>query len=1128
MRPLARFSINNSVLVHMLIAALLLMGTWSFIQLPRELMSEIAFNWVFIRVDLPSAAPQEIETQIALPVEAAIERVQEVSSVTVRCKEGYVFFSVKFEQIADDDFDTAYQQLKDEVGTVALPDDAEDPYWVNFSSQDFVPMVQVVIAGELPKGELFDLAERVREGVEDIDGIGKIEVGGISEREVHVDVDPDALAAAHMSLMEIGAALQASNINVPGGLMSVGRSEVLLRTVGAFSAVGEVDEVVVRSGTGGVVQIRDVAQVSDTWRKARVLTRFEGEPAVTLSVSKQAGGNSIDLIAQIRELTDRFNTQLTEDDSKARLSITGDTSIQIHTLLQDLQQNALLGMVLVVLVLWLFLGLRTALLTAIGIPLAFLATFTFMWWSGETLNGNSLFGLVLVLGIIVDDAIVLVENAVRHRAMGKSRKDAVIDGVGEVGVPITAAILTTIAAFLPLMLMPGIMGKFLRIIPVVVSMALIASLIEALISLPLHVYEFGERRPDALQGRTKWFQRFVNPYLRLLEWLTAARLPGPLAYVLPLVNALGLAITALLLALVVPGLLLAIFGPTVALIGFAALVGGTLLGFVGLILTGRAGQLIRHFWGDLQHVRWSVFAATYLLMVPAALIIGLSVDQDLFGGEEIPQAFVRVRMPEGTALEETNRVIGELERLSRKEVSEAELQSMTAHTGLLMTDDEWFIKPSVGQLILDFVPTADRDRRVEEIVSQLRPFLDQVPGPDSIEISAMKGGPPVGGDIVLNLQGEDLDRLVELSEVVRQEMLEVEGIQDVRSDWVLGKTELRAKVDEGAAGVLGVSERDVGLALRAAFDGIEATNFVDGDDEVPVLVRYAERFRNDPGWIMRTPVPLAAGGTVPLGDIARLERGQSIDAIRRYKGKRNIKVTASVDKTITTPIAATQEVQARLADFDARFPGYGIDYSGEFDEFSKSFTALGWLGCFGMLLVYMILGAQFRSFSHPLVIIGFTFPGALLGAAVASAVTGTPVTLLTLYGVVALLGIVVNDSLVFVTFINAERRGGEPVGQAILNAGRVRLRPIVLTTVTTVFGLIPMAIGLGGRSDAWGPMATTIVFGLIVATATTLLVIPPVYRCLTDLEDLGREALDGLGLRGTHPEVAPVTGPVPT
>ena len=1142
MRPLARFSIRNPVLVHMLVLGLILAGTWSFLQLPRELMSEISFNWVFVRIDMPNAAPQEIETQIAIPVEAAIERVAEVSSLNVRNKEGYAFFSVKFEQVADDEFDSIYQELKDEIGSVSLPEEAKEPGFLAFSSQDFVPMVQVVIHGQLPKKELYNLAERVEQDITDIDGIGKVEVGGVSEREVHVDVDPDQLAAYAMSLAEISRSVQAANLNVPGGVMDVGSAEVLLRTVGAFDTVDEIGSVAVRSSEAGIVRVQDVADVSDTWRRSRIRTQFEGSPAVTLSISKQAGGNSIELIRSIRALCESYNLGLLAE-SPASLSVTGDTSIQIERMLNDLQRNALFGMILVVAVLWLFLGLRTALLTALGIPLAFLATFIFMRVTGESLNGNSLFGLVLVLGIIVDDAIVLVENSVRHRSMGKPRDQAVIDGVGEVGVPVLAAITTTVAAFLPLMLMPGIMGKFLRIIPVVVSMALVASLIEALVSLPLHVYEWGEKDPRKMERRASWFDRVVRPYVALLRWLTTARPPradevqdrGPLLraiaglsrWVVPAVNLFGLMLTTVLFSLAVPGLLFAVFGLKVAIVGAATVVLGGLAWLGGLVLTGRAGEFIRHFWGHLRHVRWVVFSAVYLVMIPLAVGIGLYVERDLFGGEEIPQAFVRVRLPEGTSLDETEVVLHEMDRVARGALRPDELENITVHTGLLMTDDEWFIKPSVGQLSLNFTENAERERRVEDIVSALRPALEQVPGPDSIVVVATSGGPPVGGDIELKVQGDDLDRLVELSNVVQSEMKRVAGVGDVRSNWVLGKRELRARVDEDAAALMGVSERDVGLTLRAGFEGIEATRWVDEDDEVPVLVRYAERFRTDLSWIVRTPVPLATGGTVPLGDVARIETGRSIDAIRRYQGRRTIGLSASVDRTVTTPVAATQEIQRRLADFGERFPGYKLDYSGEFDEFSKSLSALGWLGCFGMLLVYMILGAQFRSFTHPLVIIGFTFPGALLGAAFALVASGQPVTLLTMYGVVALLGIVVNDSLVFVSFINAERSRGADVGDAILAAGKVRLRPIVLTTVTTVFGLLPMATGLGGRSDAWGPMATTIVFGLIVATATTLLVIPPVYRCLADLEELGREALDGLGLRHTRPELQPVQGPTP-
>ena len=1177
MKALARFSINNSVLVHLLIAALLLVGTWSLIQLPRELMSEISFNWVFVRVDWPNAAPQEIEQQLAIPVEEALDKVDGISSVSTRAKEGYAFLSVKFEQISDDDFDTYYQELKDQVGAVRLPEEAEDPVFVAFSSQDFVPMVSVIIHGGLDKAELFELAERVEDDVAAIEGIGKIEVGGTQERQVWIEVDPDALAAHGLSLLHLGNALRGANQNVPGGVLSVGPSEYLLRTVSAFDTIEDIGDVVVSAGReGGLVRVRDVARIEDTWEKPTVLSRFEGEPSVSLSISKKAGGNSLELIAAIRAVTDNYNAQLGD---RAKVSISGDTSIVIGNMLSDLQANALFGMMLVISVLWLFLGLRNALLTALGIPLAFLATFIFMHFAGASLNGNSLFGLVLVLGIIVDDAIVLVENTARHRGMGKQRFDAVVDGVAEVALPVLAAIATTVAAFLPLMLMPGILGKFMRVIPVVVSMALIASLAEALISLPCHIYEWGEQDADKLERRASWFNRVVGPYTRMLTWLVTAGVPRPhklaglqrfiaralgwgfgglptvvgsvvlggaigfalaggdaelgqaLAvkgatvgllimaglvligsgilrrdllgnHGLQIANLAGLGATFALFFAAVPALLFAIFGIPGAIVG---VVGPALAGavFVGMLAArGGLGPLLREGWARMRNLRWTVFAAVYLGMIPLAVGIGSTVDLDLFGGDEVPQIFVRARLPEGTSLEECHRVMLELERLADDAVPDAELLSITTSTGLLMTDAEWFIKSNVGQLIVDLVQPGDRERPIEAIVADLRTALAAVPGPDSLEILATNSGPPAGADVELKVQGDDYARLLEVVAVARGEMAKVEGVADIRDDWVLGKTELRVRVDAQEAGVLGVSESDIGLSLRAAFEGVEATTFRDGDSDVPVIVRYAEASRNDLSWIERSRVPTAAGGLVPLADIATIESTRAVDAIRRYKGSRTVTITASVDREVSTPVAATQAVRARLADFDKRFPGYRIDYSGEFEEFQKSMEALLGLGVLGMLLVYMILGTQFRSFLQPIIIIGFTFPGALLGSAIALLVTGTPLSMLTMYGVVALLGIVVNDSLVFISFMNAVRREGASVVHSIVEAGRVRLRPIVLTTVTTVFGLAPMALGLGGKSQAWGPLATTIVFGLIVATLTTLFVIPPVYRCFADLQEV--------------------------
>jgi multidrug efflux pump subunit AcrB len=1203
-RALAAFSIRNSVLVHLMIAGLLLVGAWSLIQLPRELMSEISFNWVFVRVDWPNAAPQEIEQQIALPVEEALDKVEGVSSVSIRCKEGYAFFSVKFEQVSDQEFARRYTELKDEVGAVTFPEEALDPFFLNFSSQDFVPMVSVVIHGQLPPAELFDLAEQVEDDVAAIDGIGKIEVGGVRDRQILVSVDPDALAGHGLSMAQIAGALQASNTNIPGGVLAVGPAEYLIRTVNQFSSIDDIGGVVLGlGGSGGLVRLEDVAEVVDTWEEATVLSRFDGQPSVNLSISKKAGGNSIQLIDQIQALVDGYNERL---DDRVSLSVSGDSSIQIENMLSDLETNALFGMVLVVLVLWAFLGLRNALIVALGIPLAFLSTFIFMHATGETLNGNSLFGLVLVLGIIVDDAIVLTENAVRHRGMGKSRYDAIVDGVGEVALPVAAAILTTVAAFLPLMLMPGILGKFMRIIPVVVSMALVASLVEALVSMPCHIYEWGEQDEEALEKRSSWFEAFVRPYVAALTPLVSARIPrlsrlegtqrtgarifgwvmgglptllaptllgaaagwasagasgppgspgteatlnaavlgacGGLASALlllailsavlrrdflgnhgvQLANLAGLLATGLLFFAGAPALMFAIFGPAGAVVG--GLVPIVVVGVLGAMLLARGalGALLRDGWLRMRNLRWTIFAAVYLGMIPLAVAIASSVDLDLFSGDEIPQFFVRVRLPEGTALAETDRVIREMERLSRDTIPADELQSITANSGLLMTDAEWFIKRNVGQLIIDLTQPQERERTVQDIVATLRPVLARVPGPDSVEIVATNSGPPAGADVELKIQGDDLERLVQVVKVAEEEMRLVPGVEDIRDDWVLGKTELRVTVDAQQAALHGVAERDVGLALRAAFDGLEATRFRDGDEDVPVLVRYADASRHDLSWIERTRVPSQLGGMVPLADVARVQTTQAVDAIRRYKGSRTVTITASVDAAQTTSVAATQAVRKRLADFAERFPGYRVDYSGEFEEFQKSLEALLSLGVLGMLLVYLILGAQFRSFLQPVIIIGFTFPGALLGSAIALLVTGTPLSMLTLYGVVALLGIVVNDSLVFISFINECRQRGLEVADAVLEAGRVRLRPIVLTTITTVFGLTPMALGLGGKSQAWGPLATTIVFGLIVATLTTLFVIPPVYRCFADLAEVWATAWRRLGMtNSTHEELAP-------
>ncbi|HCP48053.1 MAG TPA: hypothetical protein DIU15_18585, partial [Deltaproteobacteria bacterium] len=318
---LARFSIRNSVLVHLLIVALVLCGSFSLIKLPRELMSEISFNWVFLRLDLPGAAAQESEQLLALPVEDAIENVEGIKSVSSRSKEGYTFFSIKFDNVDDATFYRYYQDLKDEVSKVNLPEETEEPFWLNFSSQDFVPMVQVVVHGGLENRDLFSVTEDLHDDIADIPGVGKIEVGGVQERQIWVEVDPDALGGYGLTLGQVSAALQKANVNVPGGILNVGASEYLLRTVNQFNAIQQIEQVVVgSSANGGLVRVGDIADIEDTFEDPKILSRFEGEPAATLSISKKAGENSIQLIEAIREVVGRYRTRL---EGRAEVSISG-------------------------------------------------------------------------------------------------------------------------------------------------------------------------------------------------------------------------------------------------------------------------------------------------------------------------------------------------------------------------------------------------------------------------------------------------------------------------------------------------------------------------------------------------------------------------------------------------------------------------------------------------------------------------------------------------------------------------------------------------------------------------------------------------------------------------------------
>ncbi|MFH1009329.1 MAG: efflux RND transporter permease subunit, partial [Candidatus Latescibacterota bacterium] len=961
------------------------------------------------------ASPEEIEQLITITLEEEIQDVDKIDLVSSKSSEGASFLWVKFEQMSDDGFDKAFRDLSAEVDKVRdLPEDAEDPDVVRFNTGSLMPIINVVLSGDQPEARMKEWAKQLREDMLDIDGVAKVTTSGVREREIWIEVDPDQLNGYGLQIQQVMEAFRVSNLNLPGGDIKMGRSEYLVRTVAEFDEVDQLKNVIVHTfRPGGQVRVRDLAEVKDTYEDARTLSRLDGRPSITLSVMKKKDGNAIRLTDEIKELTQKWQAEKLPGDVK--LTLTWDSSVYIRDILKKLETNALLGMILVFAALYLFLGGRNAVFAALGIPVTFMATFFFMKATGRSLNGNSLFGLVLVLGIIVDDAIVVVENVYRYMQKGLSPKDAVIKGTPEVAVPVLTSTLTTVAAFLPLMLMPGIVGKFMKIIPIVVCLVLLASVIEAFFILPSHIADWGKVRRKEGKGN--------QLYLWLRGWYTR--------------------------------------------------------------------NLLR-----VLRKRYWVIAGVLVLAIAGAGLIPL-VGVDMFAEEEFSQFSVQVRMPFGTRLAETDRILSRIEQLALA-LPKKEVASVVTHVGILQLEDDTLVNTHVGEVMVDLVESKYRERTSDQIIADLREKVQPISGISKLAFNKVAHGPPTGKAVEVKVKGKYLDKLQEVAELVKAELGQMVGVTDINDDFEPGKQEIRIHVDEEKAALLGLDVFGIAATVRTAFEGSKATVFRDADEEIDVVVKFRGDQREKLSDIERMRIASRSGALIPFGSVAKVSIELGVSDIQRFEGDRAITVSADLDDDVTSVAQVNRELAERFTNIEERYPGYRLDFRGEMLEFKEAFSSLERLFVVGMLLMYLILGTQFKSWVQPLIIM-FTLPFAFIGAMVGLLIGRDPFSITTLFGIVALAGVVVNDSIVLIDFINKARARGVTKWKAIIDGGRLRLRPILLTSVTTILGLLPMAIGLGGKSETWGPLANTIAWGLGAATFLTLFVIPCLYAIMDDV-----------------------------
>jgi len=1014
---ISEFSVRQPVLVNLLVILLLVSALASYSYMTKEKFPDVSLDEVWVNTIYPGVAPEEIERLITIPIEDEVAGIDGIEDITSVSSEGYSQIEIDFEAGVED-FPRKLQEVQNRVNRVDdLPEDAETP---EVEEEEWSTIAVVAsLSGGIPENELKRLSDDLEDDLLDIPGVEAVNAIGRRDREIWVEVDPGRLESYELSLAEVILSLRNKNLDIPGGTLGSGREEFLVRTMGQAETLEQIERVIIRSTSeGGYVYVQDVAKVSDTFEEATTEGRLNGEKTISLIVMKSKTGDTVRIVEAVKALEREYESGRLPDG--VTITLTNDASIDVASNLNALYGNGALGLVLVLIVLFVFVGLRPAVLTAVGLPVAYSIAILLMQYFGITINMLSLFGLILVLGIVVDDAIIICENSCRHIEEGLSPPEAAVVGTKEVTWPVIAAVTTTAAAFIPLLLMTGTLGKFFEVIPKVVTFALLASLVEALFILPSHMADFvkpisarrGERLADA------WFQGLSRVYLRLLNFTLDRRY-------LCVSSVVALA--------------------------------------VGCI----------------------VFAYTFMPFV-------------LFPARDVEEFGVTIKMPVGTKLEETGRVVAELERTAL-ELPEEEIDAVIGRVGTgQLADYDFRIGTHIGQVVLDLSDRFDRQRSGLAVVNEYREAAAAIPGPAEINFLEWREGPPVEPAVEIHLRGEELEVLRAIADDIESYLASIEGTRDITDNFELGKQEARIIVDEEKAYLMGLDMATIGYAIRYAFDGGIASSIHDQGEEIDLRVILREEYRRNLEDIEEMRFRNREGALVPFKNFGRIEQKPGYTDINRRDRKRAITVSANVDEEVITSVEINRLLRDRYRDLGKRYPGYAMKFSGEYEETQEQVVALTKAFGVAILLIYAILGSLFRSFAMPLVVM-LAVPFSFIGVVVGFFVMGEPLGLMAIIGIIGLAGIVVNNSLILVTFINSGREAGLPRREATLRACRLRLRPILLTSVTTIFGLMPLAIGLFGLSGFLTPIAVAMVWGLTFSTFLTLLLVPGLYAIVDDL-----------------------------
>ncbi len=1063
-------AITNRTSVVVLALIIFLTGTYCYIALPRESSPDITIPFVFVKTNYRGVSAPDIENSITIKIEKKLKGLDGVKNITSVSSEGLSRINIEF--IPGTDIDEVLPKVKDKVDEAnqELPSDLDSEpsvYEVNFSE---MPIVIYTLSGDSSARVLKKLADDLADDIEAVPGVLEADVTGGVEREIRIEVDTDKLAYFKIPILALQKAISSENQNTSGGAITLGHGRYLMRIPGEFDSPDEILHLIVATHDGNPVYLKDVAKVIDGNKDIISKSRLDSVDAVNISVKKRVGENIIEVAKRVDIVVKEAEKTFPQSIKTTKLM---DETKQIKLMVADLENNIISGLILVVIVLFLSLGIRNAFLVGLAIPFSMLLSFAGLYALGITLNMVVLFSLTLALGMLVDNAIVIIENIYRYIQQGVPKIDAAMKATSEVAWPVIGSTLTTIAAFLPLIFWPGIMGEFMKYLPITLIITLASSLFVALVVNPALCAIFMKEQDRDKVGSEELAEKIATQGEQPIK---------------------------------IEGFILIWYEKTMK-----------------IVLNNKLTTL------------FSAFAILIILFEIWLLRIGIEKPNEFFPKVDPASVFVNIDPPEGADLEYIDNIVRKTEIAVSGFTGKNSLKTYNKAMALQehkTSRDEKFMAPSdinniehlytkavqnsgggfsfgsnlpnhIGVQFMDF---EDRITSTNDDLNKLRERVQNIAGA-KITVEEQAQGPPTGPPINIEISGDNFEILGKIAEKIKLALSNMLYVKDIRDDYVKGLPSIKVNIDRQRASLFKLTTSAIGFAIKTAYNGLEVSTYYEGDEEYDIVVKLSKDDRNVVDILKKLMIPTPTGKMIPLTTIADISYGGSIGDIVRINHSRTVTVTASVDETKVPGAVVRKKAEPMLAKLDLP-PGYQVKFTGEDESQQEAQEFLSKAFAIALLFIFLILVTLFNSVTQPVIILTsviLSLGGAFLGLFVLKLPFGI---IMTGVGVISLAGVVVNNAIVLIDYINKLRARGMELTKAVVAGGATRLRPVMLTAVTTILGLLPMVTGisydfhvmaLSLTSEStlwWKSMAIVVIFGLIVSTILTLVVVPALYTLI--------------------------------